>query len=440
MPNLKNKLLGSSAWLTSEYFVDQALRLVANVVLARILFPEAFGIMALVQVFLQGMEMLSDVGIRGAIIKSNQREDHQFLDTAWTIQVCRGIVLFLLVLPLAPFYAQALQEPQLTYLIIASGAINFVNSIKPTKGITAGIAMKHRLLVLIRVFSSTFATIVTVVAALITENIWSFILGNLAGTLLRTLLLFVAVPGRCNRFRMNTEAFKDIIGFSLWVFISSAVTFGVNQADKIIIGSTLGTKALGLYNVAFFIASAPKLLFESINSRIGQPLFSPKSKTPIEKIKKFQMISVAGSCLALTVLSLLGPAIIHFLYDSRYDVSAAIVPFIALSFTPTILAGSYVILLLANGRSKLTTYYMLVKLSLQLPLLYILITHYNLFGMILAAPIVELLCYPLLVKFAKQTVHVNFKFDLLLLSCWAVICAFVLKINTHNIATLLNFS
>ena len=97
------------------------LRLGSNLLLAWLLFPEAFGLMALVNVFMHGLQMISDTGIRGSILY-HRRGDHQsFLDTAWTVQIVRGIVLWicscLIAIPVMMLYG----EPMLGQLLPVAG-------------------------------------------------------------------------------------------------------------------------------------------------------------------------------------------------------------------------------------------------------------------------------------------------------------------------------
>ena len=88
---------------------SQVLRLASNLVLTRLLFPEAFGVMAMVSVFLMGLAMFSDVGVGPAIMQSKRGDDRDFLDTAWTIQIIRGVSLWLvacaLTWPMAIYFA-----------------------------------------------------------------------------------------------------------------------------------------------------------------------------------------------------------------------------------------------------------------------------------------------------------------------------------------------
>ena len=95
-------------WMTVSYGTVQLLRLLNNVILARILAPPIFGLMAVVNAIRTGVELLSDVGIMQNIISSPRGEDPLFYDTAWTLQALRGLVLaalcMLLAVPIARFF------------------------------------------------------------------------------------------------------------------------------------------------------------------------------------------------------------------------------------------------------------------------------------------------------------------------------------------------
>ncbi|WP_369385449.1 oligosaccharide flippase family protein [Limimaricola cinnabarinus] len=126
MGRLRSDGIGSralrSAGITIAGFgMSQVLRLGSNLLLTRLLFPEAFGVMAIVMVVMMGLNMFSDVGITPAIMQSRRGDDPAFLDTAWTIQICRGFGLWLVALALAGPAAVWYDEPMLTqYLSVAA--------------------------------------------------------------------------------------------------------------------------------------------------------------------------------------------------------------------------------------------------------------------------------------------------------------------------------
>jgi O-antigen/teichoic acid export membrane protein len=99
--SLKRVALRGSAMELAGYAASQGLRLLGNLVLSRLLFPEAFGLSALVSVFLVGLQLLSDVGLEPCVVQNPRGDERRFLDTVWTIQVVRGALLALLSVVLA---------------------------------------------------------------------------------------------------------------------------------------------------------------------------------------------------------------------------------------------------------------------------------------------------------------------------------------------------
>ena len=99
--SLTARALRSALFTLGGFGSAQLIRLASNLILTRLLFPEAFGMMALTMVFLQGLQMFSDVGVAPAIQQSKRGDDADFLDTAWTIQVVRGLCLWLAACALA---------------------------------------------------------------------------------------------------------------------------------------------------------------------------------------------------------------------------------------------------------------------------------------------------------------------------------------------------
>ncbi|MEY8838750.1 oligosaccharide flippase family protein, partial [Cribrihabitans sp. XS_ASV171] len=98
--SLMSRVLRSASWVIVGYGLSQALRLASNLILTRILFPEAFGMMTLVGLVVVGMQLFSDIGIGTSIVQNRRGDEPDFLDTAWTLQVLRGFLLFGLTLAL----------------------------------------------------------------------------------------------------------------------------------------------------------------------------------------------------------------------------------------------------------------------------------------------------------------------------------------------------
>ncbi|CAN0588351.1 unnamed protein product, partial [Laminaria digitata] len=125
------KVVGTAVNVGGQIFV-QLIRLASNLILTHLLFPEAFGVMALVNTIIVGLELISDLGIVPSLIQ-NVREDDDFLNTAWTLAIARGAILFLggcaIAYPMAEFY----DEPQLNALVPVASLTPLIYGAIPTK-------------------------------------------------------------------------------------------------------------------------------------------------------------------------------------------------------------------------------------------------------------------------------------------------------------------
>ncbi len=135
--SLSARVLRSSMLTVGSFGYAQAMRLGTNLILTRLLFPEAFGMMSLVGVVLMGLAQFSDVGTTPAILSSKRGDDPSFLDTAWTIQALRGIALWLVACLLAWPVSIAYGEPMLAQLLPVAALTLVISGFRPTRMDTA---------------------------------------------------------------------------------------------------------------------------------------------------------------------------------------------------------------------------------------------------------------------------------------------------------------
>ena len=118
-------MLQGTAWTLAGFGTSQMIRLVGNLLLTRLLFPELFGFMALANIFVGALNLLSDFGIGVSIVQNERGLEPGFVNTAWTLQVLRGAILWLasfaLAIPFAQFYGDP--RPQAVIPIVAFSAV-----------------------------------------------------------------------------------------------------------------------------------------------------------------------------------------------------------------------------------------------------------------------------------------------------------------------------
>ena len=91
----------AGAWVMGGHVSSQLLRLASNLIMTRLLVPEMFGIMAVANILILGLALLSDLGLKQNIIQSKRGEDPVFINTAWTVQILRGVMITVIALAVA---------------------------------------------------------------------------------------------------------------------------------------------------------------------------------------------------------------------------------------------------------------------------------------------------------------------------------------------------
>src|SRR6056297_524623 len=239
----------SAIWSLAEFGGSQTLRLASNLILTRLLFPEAFGLMALVMVVTVGLSLLSDTGVRPSIIQNARGDDLGFLNTAWTIQVIRGMLLWLMTLALARPVAALYDEPLLAQILPVAGLTLLITGMQPTSVHTVNRHLALGRLTRITLGAQAVGLIVMALLAWQLQSVWALVIGGVIAATLKVAACHLFLPGIRNRFRLERDAFWQIFHFGKWVFLSTAAGFLITQGDRAILGLYLPLETLGIYNI-----------------------------------------------------------------------------------------------------------------------------------------------------------------------------------------------
>ncbi len=385
---------------------SQVLRLISNLILTRLLFPEAFGMMALVYVFMQGLNNFSDVGITPSIMQSKRGDDRDFLNTAWTIQVIRGALLWVCTCILAYPAAQFYDAPQLGQILPIIGLTLVISGFNPTRLDTANRHLQFGRLTAIDIASQVVSLIIAVIAAWILGSVWALVISGVIGGLVQLAFLSFFLPGERNRFRWEKEASNELINFGKWIFLSTVVGFFLSQGDKIILGKYLSLETLGIYNIGFFLASFPLLLGGTVTRRILIPIYRerpPKeSRANFKKLQKMRFLLSAALLCMMASLAMMGSWLIEVLYDPRYILAGGILVVIACAQLPQLIALTYDQAALAAGDSKRFFVLALSRAVLMIAGLVIGVELYGLLGALMGQGLAMTLVFPVVVWLARH--------------------------------------
>ena len=310
-----------AAWTVGGYGASQVLRLGSNLVLTRLLFPEAFGLMALVYAFTQGLQMFSDLGLGPAVIRDRRGDDPTFINTAWTVQVIRGFVLWGCSWLLAGFIAQLFGEPMLARLLPVVGFTAVISGFNATAIFTAKRKLRLGRLSVLELSSQVTAISVMIAWALLSPSVWALVGGALVGAFVRMVGSHVFLHGVRPAFELRRDAAQALLRFGKWIFLSSAVYFAAQQGDRFFLARYVPIGVVGVYAIAVNIGQILQNTASRLSGQVLYPALSNLGRqhpgrlaSGYYRARRHLDVALIGAGIVIVA----GPPLIAFLYDDRY--------------------------------------------------------------------------------------------------------------------------
>jgi O-antigen/teichoic acid export membrane protein len=438
--SLRARALRSSGFTAMAFVVGQGLRLASNLILTRLLFPEAFGVLAIVMAVLQGLAMLSDVGITPSILHSRRGDDPAFLNTAWTVQVIRGFVLWgvavALAGPLALFYG----EPMLAQYLPVAALMLPIAGFRPTRHDTANRHLRLGRVTALDLLAQAIGIGFAVALALWLRSPWALVISTVLGAAANLALMTLFLPGARNRLQIERSALAELFRFGKWVFLSTVAGFFLSQGDKIVLGRYLPLDVLGVYNIGFFLASFSLLLGQMVITKVLIPIYRERppreSAANFAALRKMRVLVTAALLAALLVVAYLGPWLVDLLYDARYALAGGVVTLLAAMQVPQIVGLTYSQAALASGDSRRFFVAVASQAALMLAGLALGFELAGLLGALLAQGAGVLLAYPVLIWLARHQGAWDPVHDAIFFALGSVLAAGAIWMNWKAVAAL----
>jgi len=271
-PSLAESVVKGSFWIFSLRLTNRMLGLLRTVILARLLMPEDFGVVGIAALMIATLETFSQPGLATALVQKKENIP-DYLDTAWTVSVVRSILIFILLLLIAPFVARFFNSNQarivlqfLAISVIIAGCRN-IGVIYFQKELN----FKNQYIYDVSITLGNIA--VAIPTALLLRNVWALVLGAIAGSITRLIMSYVLQAYR-PRLRLEKEKFSQLFGYGKWVLGSSILVFLATQGDDIFLGKMFGAAALGFYQMAYMISNLPTTEVTQILSHVTFPAYA----------------------------------------------------------------------------------------------------------------------------------------------------------------------
>ena len=428
---MRRNLLNASAIVMAAFAASQMMRFAGNIVLAKLLSPSAFGVVAVVNLLILALNLLSDVGLRLIVIQHQGIISRAFINTIWVLQIARGGLIYMfsllsaLVLRLLQMHdlipvASAYADPMLPFFIVGAASAALFQGFESTKSLTVRREMSLQRVTVIGLVAQLVAMILMIAIARITTSPWALVVGGVAAAFVQCTLSHAWLPGETNRLAFDKSIAWEVISKGRWIFVSSMLSFFGGNADVVLLGGLVDPTSLGNYVVAFQLINVGQILTGTISGNVVFPALSAARRDHPTEIKaiygRMQLVSDAVVMTSAGAVAAAGSTIIALLFDHRYALAGQVLSCLALG---AVGLRYYVVeqLMNADGNFRLTTIIAVLRLAALVVGTYVGFRIGGLVGAAIGVGMSTLAGWPLCIRYIAKTVGFRWRVELAAFGC-----------------------
>jgi O-antigen/teichoic acid export membrane protein len=325
---LLRKTAGGAGWTIAWRAATRALGVLSTFVLAHILVPADFGLIALATSFSGAIDTFSEVGMKEALVRSTLSSREAY-DTAFTLSLIRGVITSAILAASAEMVARIFGDPRLFLIILILAVMLLVNCLE-----NVGVADFRRDLNFHREFQlfilPRFAqVVVTIVLAITLANYWALVAGLVTSRVLQTIASYAMHPYRP---RLSLKEWRDFVSFSIWTWLLSLAEIIKDRCVIMVIGGMLNPAKLGLYSLGLEIAVLPENEFVLPLCRASFAGFAAARRGGLSVSETFLRIAAWSFVIVLPAgigISAIAAPLVYLVFGPRWLAAVPVVQILA---------------------------------------------------------------------------------------------------------------
>lgn len=409
---VKSSIVSGIKWNTISVIGTRSTDFIVKLVLARLLLPEAYGIIGMAMIIISFLQVVSDMGLFNALVQKKEDEltEVRYSSAFWLLFLLGATFVACFYLFISPMGAAFYKEARLVPILNALSFYLFLNilTIIPRVILTKKLAFKA--LVTIRFSGTIVSSIVAISMAFAGFGVWSLVFKYLLGSGIIFISYWLRVGWRPS-FTFQGSALKQLAGYSTFTQINAILYFFRNHVDYLIIGKLVSAHMLGIYTLAFTLSEVLRGQLYSIFNKVFFPVYS-KLQDDLNKIKEYylKIMSLTASITFPVSIIFIGLSedIILILFGDKWLEAAE--PLRILSFASMIFAisGTPAEVLKGIGKPNVSFYLNIINTFLvALPLIYFGLKYFGISGVAYAVCIHYTTSRITFHYFMKKYIHIT---------------------------------
>ena len=343
-------------------WTDRLISFVSTIILARLLVPDDFGIIAMAYVLIELVNVFLDLGVHVALIQNREASQDHY-DSAWTLRLIQTSLATMIVFLSSPLAAVYFKDPRVTPVLQVLCFSFLLGGLENIGVITFQKEMKFGLEFRFSFLKRIIGFVITIVAALLLRSYWALVIGTIMGRMFGVALSYVL---HSMRPKLSVKKFREIFAVSQWMVVRSCSFFLESSLHKIIVGRRETSSVMGAYTLANEISALPTTELLAPLNRVLFPLFVQVKHDLLELKRVFllsQELQVLVGLPASVGLALVANEVVRLMLGEKWLIAIAYIQILAIVNVITSIKTSWGYVLLTLGRIRTLAVYAWIQVA-----------------------------------------------------------------------------
>ena len=348
---MKARLGKGAMWLSVSRAATNLIAFLSTLLLARLLAPTDFGLVALATTMLAIISSVTDLSLAQALVHhANPTEEH--FDTAWSLNAARGVTIGILFCAFAYPASLAFHEPRLVMIMVALGGTVVLNGMANPKMVVFARNLVFKQDFALNVSSKLAGFVAAITVAVVFRSYWALVVGSIVTQVTNIIVSYWILPYRP---RPTMKHAGDLWSFSIWLTCSQIVTTLNTRFDQLLIGGLLGRAPLGYYTFGDNLASTPTRETTAPLAQTLFPAFARLRDQPGRLRDAYTSAQTLISAIALPIafgVALVAEPLVRLTVNDKWMPAVIVIQVLASIFGLQTLSSAVQPLALAKGQTR----------------------------------------------------------------------------------------
>jgi O-antigen/teichoic acid export membrane protein len=393
-------------WQAFQMGGVKALYMVRLLVLAILLTPADFGLIAIALAATGFLLNLTNFGLIPAVVQAENMDDARY-DAVWTFDVTRSVIVTAMTILLAPLIAKIFAEPKAVHIIQVLALRPLIESLMSIKVAALNRNLTFRPVAILKIVEAIFNAIISIALAKLL-GVWALVLGMIGGAASMVIASYVLAPYN-PRISYDWQSVRPLLKFGSWLLFTGIFAMAGNFGLRLVISRQVGAEGLGLYFLAAQLAFLPNEIASEVVGTVAFPLFARLQSDLQQAARAFQAILTGVMALLYPICALmivLSPVLVQDVLGAKWEGTVLLIQILSLGAMIALLSDATIPLVKGFGQSYRVTQIELVQSSSLILMVWFFTGRYGTLGAALAW-LPAIICVQILCLYFIQDIFHN---------------------------------